>query len=442
MPGMTRRAPRPLVAGALSLLLSIVSAGAALAAGFTPIQAAGGPYSWNPGKALAVTTGHLVSAWASDCPPPHHACATETSPTMRVFVQRSGAKQVPAVWGGAVRVSPLDEHAERVSLAADGDLVAVGWVTQRSYLHYDPAARRVFWVRISTDRGRHWRRAVRMTPPRGRVDYPRLAVSDGTIFAVWTNADDGDIRLARSTDRGATWARATIEQTTSRSDGTREGYAGLPDVGASGGNIAVVWYANQTGSTRAVFASDGGADLMAGSATAMTLVGSSPNDGRRYAAVAGSPIDGDARVAVAFTTSGALLVRTWNGATLGPPIAVASFPSVLGGLTYPGGYGPAVLPAEGDGLFVAFAGCRARSGAPDPCDASDRDARIDLLFTQSTDGGASWTAVQRLADGTTSRLYRTNDEPSVALTFGTRRIAFDSYGPTFERYRVRMRSSR
>jgi hypothetical protein len=234
----------------------------------------------------------------------------------------------------------------------------------------------------------------------------------------------------------------TLEQTTSRSDGTREGFAGLPDVGEAAGSVAVVWFGNPTGSIRAMFSSDGGADLMAGSATAMTLVGSSPNDGRRYAAAAGSPTDGDGRVTVAFTTNGALLVRTWDGATLGPAIAVASFPSVLGGVTYPGAYGPAVLPAEGDGLFVAFAGCRARSGVPDPCDASDPAARIDLLFTESTDGGASWTAIQRLAEGTTSRLYRTNDEPSVALTFGKRRIAFDSYGSTFERYRVRMRSSR
>src|SRR5262245_45987953 len=323
MAPMTRRAPRPLVTGALSLVLPIVAATAALAVGFTPIQPAGDPYSWNPGKALAVTTGHLVSAWASDCPPPTRACARETSPTIRVFVQRSAANRVPAVWGRPVRVSPLDVHAERVTLSADGALVAVGWVTQRSYLHYDPTARRVFWVRVSSDRGRHWRKAVRMTLPRGRVDYPRLAVSDGTIYAVWTNADTGDIRLAKTSDEGTTWAKVTLEQTSSRSDGPREGFAGLPDVGASGGNVAVIWYANQTGATHAVFSDDGGAGLMAGTVAATTLVGSSPNDGRRYAAAAGSPIDGDGRVAVAYTTTGAVVVRVWDGTGLGSSIPVA-----------------------------------------------------------------------------------------------------------------------
>jgi hypothetical protein len=440
MRGM-RRAPRPLVAGALSLLLSIASAGPAFAVDFTRIRPAGDPHSWNPGKALAVTTGHLVSAWASDCPPPTHACATEGSPTMRVFVQRSGAKRVPADWGKPARVSPRDDHAERVSLAADGDLVAVGWVTQRSYLHYDPTDPRVFWVRISTDRGRHWHRAHRMSLADGRVDYPRLAIADGTIYAVWTNADTGEIRLAVTTDLGATWTKGTVGTTSSRSDGTREGYAGLPDIGASGGNVGVVWFSTQTGMTRALFSSVSGGDLFAPGGTSVTLTGASPNDGQRYAGAAGAPTDGDGRVAVAFTTDGQLIVRVWDGAALGPERTVAGFPSVLAGVTYAGAYGPAVLPAAGHELLVAFAGCRARSGVPDPCDPSDPGARIDVLYTESADDGVSWTAIQRLADGTAAAAYRTNDEPSIALTFGSRRVAFDSYGSTFERYRVRMRSS-
>jgi hypothetical protein len=437
---MTRRARRPLVAGALLLVIAMSSTGAALAVDFTSIQPAAARFSWNPGKSLAVTTRHLVSAWASDCPPPTGACATDRSPTMRVFVQRAGAKTVPADWARAVRVSPGDVQAERVSLAADGDLVVVGWVTQRSYLHYDPTDPRVFWIRISTDRGRHWQRRHRMSPLTGRVDYPRLAVSGGSIYAVWTDAETGDIRLSTTSDVGASWSRGTIGTTTSRSDGSREGYAGLPDVGASGGNVGIVWFATPNGMTHAVFSSTGGADLFAGGGTSATLTGSSPNDGRRYAAAAGSPTDGDPRVAVAFTTNGQVVVRVWDGATLGNEIAVANVPSVIGGVTYAGAYGPAVLPASLDELLVAFAGCRARSGVPDPCDPSDPGARIDVLYSESADGGSSWTPIQRLADGTTAP-FRTNDEPSIALTAGTRRVAFDSYGSTFVKYRVRMRSS-
>ena len=437
---MTRRARRSLAAGALSILITFALGTDALAVGFTRIQSAAEPFSWNPGKSLATATGHLLSAWATDCPPPSGACATDRSPTMRVFVQRAAGGTVPAAWGRPARVSPRDVHAQRVSLAAAGALGAVGWVTQMSYLHYDPRARRVFWIRISTDRGRTWRRAQRISTRSGRVDYPRVAVSDGSIAAVWTNAVTGEIRMAITANRGGTWTKGTVATTTSRSDGSREGYAGLPDIGMSGDDVAVVWFANPSGMTRAAFSSSGGADLLTPGGTSTMLVGTSPNDGERYPAAAGSPTDGDPRVAVAFTTNDGLIVRVWDGATLGAEVPVANFPSASGGKTYVDGYGPAVLPVALNDLLVGFAGCRARSGVSDPCDPSDPGARIDVLYTESGDGGSSWTPIQHVAEAT--KRFRTNDEPSIATTSGRRRIAFDSYGPAFTRYRVRMRSSR
>jgi hypothetical protein len=440
MPSMTRRARRSLVVCTLSFVITTAVAGDALAVGFTRIQSAAERFSWNPGKSLATANGHLISAWASDCPPPSGACATDRSPTMRVFVQRAEGGTVPAAWGRPVRVSPRDAQAERVSLAADGDLVAVGWVKQTSYLHYDAAAPRVFWIRISTDRGRTWRSAHRISMSRGRVDYPRIAVSNGSIAAVWTNADTGEIRMAITSDRGGTWMKGTVGMTTSRSDGSRAGYAGLPDVGMSGANVAVVWFATPNGMTQAALSSAGAADLLAAGGSTVTLAGTSPNDGEHYPAAAGSPTGGDPRVVVAFTTSDELIVRVWDGATLAPGMSLASFPSVFGGTTYRDGYGPAVLPAADDDLLVAFAGCRARSGLSHPCDPSDPAARIDVLYTESTDAGASWSSIQHLADAT--KRFHTNDEPSIATTSGRRRIAFDSYEPTFTRYRVRMRSSR
>ena len=436
---MTDRA-RLVVTVVASVVLTLSSAGIARAVGYTRIQPAGSRFSWNPGKSLVGANRRLVSAWASDCPPPKGACATDRSPTMRVFVQRAPARSVPARWGRPVRVSPQEAQAERVSLAADGDVVAVGWVTQTSYLHYRPAKPRVFWVRVSTDRGRHWRKPHRITARHGRVDYPRLAVTGRTIAAVWTNADSGEIRLAVSRDVGGTWSKGTIGFTTSRSDGPREGSAGLPDIGVSGGDVGIVWFAAPNGTTRALFASTGVASLLTSPPTAVALAGASPNDGQRYAAAAGSPTEGDPRVAVAFTTYGQVVVRVWDGSTLGAEMTVAAIPSVLAGVTYPGAYGPAVLPVATDDLVVAFAACRARSGVPDPCDPSDRNARIDVLATESSDGGSSWSPIRRIADGTVAP-YRTDDEPSIAVTAGTRRIGFDSYEASFESYRVRMRSS-
>jgi hypothetical protein len=143
-------------------------------------------------------------------------------------------------------------------------------------------------------------------------------------------------------------------------------------------------------------------------------------------------------VAVAYTTPDELRVRVWDGSTLGPAVAVASFPIVVGGVTYEGGYGPAVLPSRSGSLVVAFAGCRRRNLA-DPCDPTDTDARIDVLFRRSPDGGATWASLLQLTDASTAP-YRVNDEPSIALTSTAKRIAFDSYQPSFSAYQIRMRS--
>jgi hypothetical protein len=419
------------------LTSALVLGGIALPGSAFALQRASEAFSWNPGKSLATAGGRLLSVWASDCPPPTGACATARSPSIGVFILRSPGSAVPARWSKPKRLSPRAVHAERPSLAADGNVAVAGWVTQTSYLHYNPSARRAFWVRVSTDKGVTWRAPHRLTPLAGRVDYPRLAVQGHELFAVWTNASDGAIRLATSSDLGATWTKRTIGTTSSTSDGWREGYAGLPDIGVSGMNVAIVWFADHKGAQRVALSSAGGTDLTS-TTSPITLVGSSPNDGQRYAGAAGSAIPGDPRVAVAYTTPDEVLVRVWDGAALGPPITVASFPIAVGGVTYEGGYGPAVLPSRSDSLVVAFAGCRRRNLA-DPCDPTDIDARIDVLFRRSPDGGATWSGLLQLTDASTAP-YRINDEPSIALTSTAKRIAFDSYQPSFVDYQVRMRS--
>jgi len=433
MSGRARRLAFSVVASVV-ILAGVARPGPVLA-----LQAASAPFSWNPGKSLATAGGRLLSAWASDCPPPSGACATDRSPKMGVFVQRSPSGAVPAAWGKPKRVSPGDVQAERPSIAADGNLAVVGWVSQTSYLHYSPIARRSFWIRISTDHGATWRARRRLSAFDGRVDYPRLAVDGHEIFAVWTNANTGAIRFATTKDLGATWSKRTVATTSSVSDGSREGFAGLPDIGVSGTNVAVVWFADERGAQQVALSSAGGTDLTS-STPPTTLVGSSPNDGQRYAAATGSAIAGDPRVAVAFTTQSKVLVRVWDGVTLGPELAVASFPATAGGVLYAAGYGPAVLPTGSDGLSVAFAACRRRSVA-DPCDPTDPRARIDVLSRESPNGGATWGPFRRLTDASKAP-YRINDEPSIALTTGTRRIAFDSYETSFVAYLVRMGSLR
>jgi hypothetical protein len=435
---MTRWAARTLVVGAAACFTLAASIAPALATTFGAPQRAAAPSSWNPGKALAASDLYLMSAWTSDCPPPKGKCATDRKPKMGVFVQRAPVAGVPVAWRPPMRVSQPARQAQRASLAADGMIAAVGWVSQKSYLHYAPAARRVFWLRVSTDGGRTWRAAQQLSAVDGRVDYPRIAVSEGRVYAVWTNAGTGDIRLAISDDLGATWTKRTVGTTTSRSDGSAEGFAGLPDVGASGSNVVVVWYADAAGQVVAATSSAGGDDLTMAPTTPLTAA--SPNDGRHYAAAQGATDGASHDVAIAYTAADdSLAAQRWNGSSLGSARTITSWAISASGRTYGAGYGPAILPFGTDGLLAAFAGCRANKALADACSTSNPAARIDVLSTESGDGGQSWSTPVALTNGATGP-YRINDEPSLAMTGTERRVSFDRYQVTYANYRVWMRS--
>ncbi|MGZ4150494.1 MAG: sialidase family protein [Actinomycetota bacterium] len=424
----------------LALLAALASADPASAAvTFTKPKPLAPPSTWNPGKALAATTHRLLAAWASDCPPPRGRCATDAGPYMGVFVQRALAADRTPPWSRPHRVSPTKVQSERATLAADGTVAVVGWVTQTSYLHEDASAPRVFQARVSVDEGAHWRPTRTLSPPKGRVDYPRVAVGGGRMYAVWTDAGTGAIRLAISTDRGTTWKKRTIGTTTSRSTGFANGYAGLPDIAVRGDDLAVVWFSGPGGRQVALTSSTGGADL-GPTSVPVALTPSSPNDGVRYPGAGRSVTPNDPRVALAYTTADSLAVRIFDGVILGDPITVETWPATVSGVVYDSGYGPAVLAVRGDGIVVTFAGCRRNAALTDPCDPLASGARIDLLYTESTNGGATWSPLRRLTDASRAP-YKVSDEPSLAWTGGIRRVAYDRYQSSFTDYRVWFRSA-
>ena len=396
------------------------------------------PNAWNPGKSLVATSNKVLTIFASDCPPPSGRCADDNGPRMGVFVRRSPASSQAGDWGKPVRVSPGSVQAERPSIAAHGSTVIASYVTQRSYLHYRPRAPRVLWIRVSLDQGRTWHRPVRVSTHNGRVDYPRVAVGGGRMFAVWTQADSGSIRLATSDDRGHHWKTATIGATTSRSS-SGEGFRGLPDIGVSGDDVAVAWFSTRGGAQQAVTSNTKGDDLS--TATPVALTGPSPNDGQHYPAVAGAASASDPRVALAYSTNAGLDLRIFDGSTLSAPSTVFSWREVVGGSGYLDGYGPAVLPFGSSQVAVAIAGCR-RNPHAQPCRPLARGARIDMLYRHSADDGGTWDGPVRLTNAGSHPPYRVNDEPSLAVTGSTQRVSYDRYERSFGRYDVWMRSSR
>jgi hypothetical protein len=434
---MTRRGVRAIV-GTAVVAAVLATTVPSFAATFGAPHPASARYAWNPGKSLVATDSRLLSIWASDCPPPLERCATDDGPHIGVFVQRSPAGAVPPSWGKPLRLSPSSVHAERPSIAAEGATVIASWVTQRSYSRYRPGAPRVLWVRVSRNQGKTWGAAKRLSPINGRVDYPRVAIGGGRLFAVWTFANNGAIRFAHSDDNGEHWAMSTVAQTTSTPFGPGEGYAGLPDVGASGPNVAVAWIATDTGVQRVLTSAVGGDDLVG--AAPVQLTGPSPNDRQHYPAVGGAADPADPRVAIAYSTRTTLELRSYDGVTLGAASTVFTWQTTIAGTRFDGGYGPAVLPLDPARIAVAVSGCRHNTLALHPCDPFAAGARIDVLYVETPDGGATWEAPVRLTDSTRGT-FRTNDEPSLALTGTTLRVAFDRYQPSFSNYAVWLDSS-
>jgi len=424
------------VAIALVQSLSIASARAAIS--LTPIDRVSDPSSWTVGNALARSSSFLHAVWASDCPPPAGACATDRGPYVGVFWRRA-AIATPPDWRQTKRISPRGAHATRPAVAAADGHVYVAWATQKSYLKYRPADPRRLWIRVAGAQGATWSAPVALTGPGSRVDYPVVAASGDAVWVVWTNADSGAIRMAASSDAGAHWTTTTIGTTTSKR-GT-EGFAGYPAIGASGANVMAAWFATPGGKQVALTSSAGGSDWSS-SSNPVTLVGRSPNDGNRYPVVRGADDGASDRVAVGYTTSTAVVAQVWDGATLGSPLQVdGPWPVSEGGRRWTGAYGVAAMPVGGDGVAVTWAACRQRRGGREACRPGAPDARIDIAYRETSDGGNSWSTRRLLARA--GRSTSVNEAPSIVAegNAGPRWFTWLSRTPRWSTYRVEGRAA-
>ncbi len=435
MPAQRRRTFRPLAVALVASALLVSAASTARAAiVLTPTARVSGPTSWTVGNAMARSNAYLHTTWASDCPPPKGVCATDKGPFVGVFWQRSPLAS-HQTWTKPKRISPAGMHAVRPSVAASGTHVYVAWVSQSSYLKYRPKGTRRVWIRIGSQQGSAWTAPLPLTGAASRADYPVVAASGNAVWVVWTASNSGAIRLASSPDAGATWTTVTIGRTTS-GRGSAEGYAGFPAIGASGTNLVAAWFANRSGKQVALVSSVGGSDWTAASAP-VTVSGPSPNDGNRYPVVRGAGDGLSARVAVGYTTAKGVAVRVFDGATLSNEVLVdGPWPVRSKGHRWTGAYGATAQPFGTDGLAVAYAACRPRKGAKDPCRPSAKNAKIDAVYRESPDAGASWSNLRIL--GGSSKATPVNEAVSLEADGTTNLRWFTWLGRTtkWTRYRV------
>jgi hypothetical protein len=120
-----------------------------------------------------------------------------------------------------------------LAVAAHGDLVVVAWRAR------GPTGSRLF-ARRSEDGGDSWRppTVLAMTSaPRG-LGVPAVSVAEDVVLVAWTHRSSGEVRLRRSTDRGASYGSARRLATSGLSitcggDPIRDALVGLAAVGST-----------------------------------------------------------------------------------------------------------------------------------------------------------------------------------------------------------------
>jgi hypothetical protein len=406
---------RAALAAVLAVVLALVLTGAWFLTRPAVAAVAWGPqrtvadWAWSTGSSLAVTGSgatlvvHELSS--SDFADGHFA--TDHGPYEGVFL--SSSQDHGQSWSAPVRVSQPSKHADRGALAADGDHLYAVWVTRASYDHYSPSGRRVLYFRANTAAGgsNGWGSTVRLSKTKGRVDQASVAADGGRVYVVWTDANSGDVRLALSPDGGKTWKRSVLGKAKA-SDPTGEGRIGLPSIAAAGANVGVSWLATPNGIVKARLSTNGGRAWH----PPITLASSGGAADEGSPSVAGV---GD-RLAFAWTTPSGVWVKTWSGGSWSASVQVATF---AGTSIYSGGYDAAVSLTGTDGIGVAWSACRSAG-----CATTSALTRTNLLWSQSVDGGVTWSGAS-LVHGANTADQTINDGASIVwLDASTRLLSY------------------
>ena len=398
--------------------------------------------SWNYGNSLGASDcagiEYLNSTYATDFI--NGQWATDAGPYQSVYVQRANTSVDPLAWSKPKRVSQGTKHSERPTLSTSGSNVYVGWVTQTSYDAYKPGAPRVFYVSRTTDCGATWKAPTALSGRTGRVDYPILASSGANVYAVWTDADSGEVKFRRSIDGGASWQAVQTVGTTTSNQEDGEGFYSFPTVGASGANVVIGWYADDAGKTVARLSNTSGASF--GAETVLTAA--SPNDTIHYSVAAGQDDGAGNRVSIAYTTgsftAGKVAVRSSsNGSTFTAEQTVLNYGASVGGNAIGGSYGPAPQPFGSNSLLVTFPGCRVVGGLPNPCNYYKSTMRSDLLLWQKV--GSTTTAAEVVHPAAAGQTI--NDSASIVVRgsgASTKRfILYNGWTSNYGLYRTFMR---
>jgi len=370
-------------------------------------RAAGPNFTWNDGWSLGRTVKsrvqqlHLI--YETDVI--GGKFVTNKGPYLGVYYIHS---TTGSSWTAPFRLNPAKQNGARRALAASGSYVYTVWVSETSWVNYNPAKPRVLYVRVNSNHGASsaWKAPKALTSSTGRVDWPIIAASGAYVHIVWTDAKTGAIRIATSSNHGTTWRISTIGTTTYvASNG--DGREGVPVVSVSGAYIVVAWAANQSDKLVARVSSNHGSTW---SSTA-TIANTS------YGAFAATNLG--SRAAITWIDGNGVNVRVKTSSSWAATRVVAPYNGDVQ-------YSPAIALQSSNRLAVTWATFATTD-------------MTSLMWAESPNNGVAFYQPQTLFDTNTAS-HTANDYPSVQWpSLSTRIVVWNGYNSAYTSYRLFVR---
>jgi hypothetical protein len=273
-------------------------------------------------------------------------------------------------WTANERLTTTLGDSKYPAIAVDGLKIYVVWEDNTPDL-----LNKEIYFKKSVDGGVTWKTDKRLTNNAGDSRYPRIAVDGSNIYVVWTDYTPGtpEIYFKKSDDGGATWR--TNKRLTNNA-----GYSYAPAIAVDGSNIYVVWADSTPGNYEIYFkkSDDGGATWATN---------------KKLSNTAGYSED------PAIVVDGSNIYVVWTDYTPGN-YEIYFKRSVDRGATWkadkrltnnPGGsYTPAIA-VDGSNIYVVW--------------EDDTPGNEEIYFKKSDDGGATWTANNRLTNDALGSMY-------------------------------------
>lgn len=341
--------------------------------------------SWSAPMDVSNDTGAVQPAIAADAGAVYLAWSDFTPVNDEIFFSKS--TDGGATWSPAVNVSNNDGDSYYSVIAVEAGTVYLAWQAG------EPGDWDIFFSK-STDGGATWSAAVNVSNNVGVSVNPAMVVNAGTIHIAWLDGAPGnnEIFFSKSTDGGVTWSPAVnVSNNTAQS--------GNPAIALDAGTICLAWHDETPGFPDIFFSksTDGGA-------TWSTAVNVSESSGGSY-----TP---------AIAVDAGTIHLVWMDDT--PGLADIFYSnSTDGGTTWSAPVNASNTEGSSEYPDIAI-----DAGTIHLTWHDWTSGNYDVLYSKSTDGGATWSAAENVSNNVGD-----SQNPTIAARSGTVYLAWDDWTP-------------